>query len=100
MTTHDKTLRLLLRSVYLKGHQDANLKTSDLSWEDEILSKLEALMVMVDEKELKNFISNLSLDVTFKLDKNKTDKEIICLLNEQVSEGLAHAISTHFGKGE
>ena len=33
---------LLLRSVYLKGQVDANMKISDLSWEDKILSQLEA----------------------------------------------------------
>lgn len=31
------TVRLMLRSIYLKGHQDGNLKTSDISWEDKIL---------------------------------------------------------------
>ncbi len=34
-------LLLLLRSVYLKGHQDGNLKTTDLSWEDKILQEIE-----------------------------------------------------------
>lgn len=33
-------LRLLLRSVYLKGHQDGNLKTSDMSWEDTIVKDI------------------------------------------------------------
>jgi len=36
-------LRLLLRSVYLKGHQDGNLKTSDLSWEDKIVKEIISL---------------------------------------------------------
>jgi hypothetical protein len=35
----DMGLRLLLRSVYLKGHEDGNLKTGDLSWEDKIVDK-------------------------------------------------------------
>lgn len=41
----DKTLklRLLLRSVYLKGHQDGNMKTTDLSWEDEIVRDIKNL---------------------------------------------------------
>ena len=38
-------LRLLLRSVYLKGHQDGNLKTSDMSWEDKILSQIIDLII-------------------------------------------------------
>ena len=33
-------LRLLLRSVYLKGHQDGNLKTADMSWEDKIIKDI------------------------------------------------------------
>jgi hypothetical protein len=33
-------IRLLLRSVYLRGHQDANLKTTTLCWEDEIMEDL------------------------------------------------------------
>lgn len=33
-------LRLILRSVYLKGHQDGNTKTTDLSWEDEIIEDI------------------------------------------------------------
>jgi len=36
-------IRLLLRSVYLKGHQDGNLKISDMSWEDKIKKDLDAL---------------------------------------------------------
>jgi len=36
-------IRLLLRSVYLKGHQDENLKTSDMSWEDKIIKDIDAL---------------------------------------------------------
>ena len=41
----DKTLhlRLLLRSVYLKGHQDGNMKTTDLSWEDRIVRDIKNL---------------------------------------------------------
>ena len=40
-------VRLLLRSIYLKGHMDANKKTSDMSWEDEIVV---ALLKLVDEE--------------------------------------------------
>ena len=40
----DFKLRLLLRSVYLKGHQDGNLKTSDLSWEDKIVKQILSLV--------------------------------------------------------
>jgi len=36
-------LRLLLRSVYLKGHQDGNLKTTDISWENKIIKDIDAL---------------------------------------------------------
>lgn len=44
MKEKEKTLRLLLRSVYLKGHQDANIKTADiLSWEDGIVKDVEKL---------------------------------------------------------
>jgi hypothetical protein len=39
----DYKLRLLLRSVYLKGHQDGNLKTSDMSWEDKIVEDILSL---------------------------------------------------------
>ena len=41
----DKTLklRLLLRSIYLKGHQDGNMKTTDLSWEDRIVRDIKNL---------------------------------------------------------
>ena len=35
-------LRLLLRSIYLKGQVDANKKTSDMSWEDKIVSNIDA----------------------------------------------------------
>jgi hypothetical protein len=38
-----KKIRLLLRSVYLKGHQDANLKTADMSWEDKIVEEIEKI---------------------------------------------------------
>jgi hypothetical protein len=33
-------IRLFLRSVYLKGHQDGNLKTTDMSWEDTIIKDI------------------------------------------------------------
>ena len=36
-------IRLLLRSVYLKGHQDGNLKKADMSWEDKIIKDIDAL---------------------------------------------------------
>lgn len=34
-------IRLLLRSVYLKGQVDANRKIADMSWEDEIVKEIE-----------------------------------------------------------
>lgn len=40
-------IRLLLRSVYLKGHQDGHLKTSDMSWEDKIVKDIDALYKQV-----------------------------------------------------
>ena len=37
-------LRLILRSIYLKGHQDALNKTADVvSWEDDIVNKITKL---------------------------------------------------------
>jgi hypothetical protein len=36
-------IRLLLRSVYLKGHQDGNLKKADMSWEDKIVEDIDNL---------------------------------------------------------
>ena len=36
----DTALRMRLRSVYLKGHQDGNLRNSDLSWEDMIVKDI------------------------------------------------------------
>ena len=33
-------LRLILRSVYLKGHKDANLKSADMSWEDGVVNEI------------------------------------------------------------
>ena len=41
MSKDELHLRLLLRSVYLKGHQDGNLKTSDISWEDKIIADIQ-----------------------------------------------------------
>ena len=38
------TLRLLLRSIYLKGHQDGNMKTSDISWENKIVKDIQDLL--------------------------------------------------------
>ena len=37
-------LRLLLRSVYLKGQIDARSKTSDMSWEDKIVNDIKKLI--------------------------------------------------------
>jgi len=44
-------VRLLLRSIYLKGHMDGHKKTSDMSWEEDILSELRQ-MVGKMKKEL------------------------------------------------
>ena len=47
MTKTDQLLlRLLLRSVYLKGYTDGNDKTTDLSWEDEIVKNIEGIFRM------------------------------------------------------
>ena len=46
----DTALRMRLRSVYLKGHQDGNLKTSDLSWEDKIVGEIVSLFRHWKEK--------------------------------------------------
>lgn len=53
-------IRLLLRSVYLKGHQDGNLKTADMSWEDKIVGDiveevLARLPTHINNELLKNF---------------------------------------------
>ena len=45
------TLRLLLRSVYLKGHQDGNIKTSDMSWEDKIVASIRSVLLKELPKE-------------------------------------------------
>lgn len=37
-------IRLLLRSVYLKGYQDALTKTADMSWEDKIINDIRTLL--------------------------------------------------------
>jgi len=37
-------VRLLLRSIYLKGHMDGHKKTSDMSWEEDILAKLRQMV--------------------------------------------------------
>lgn len=47
-------LRLLLRSVYLKGHQDGNLKTTDMLWEDKIIKDINKLMISREELEKLN----------------------------------------------
>jgi hypothetical protein len=39
------TLRLVLRSVYLKGQQDGFNRTSDISWEDEIMKDILTLLI-------------------------------------------------------
>lgn len=46
-------LRLLLRSVYLKGHQDGNNKTTDLSWEDGIVEEITKLKEGLSFVEIK-----------------------------------------------
>jgi len=43
-------VRLLLRSVYLKGHMDGHKKISDMSWEEDILFQLRQ---MVGEMKLR-----------------------------------------------
>ena len=56
-------LRLLLRSVYLKGHQDGNLKTSDMSWEDKIVKdilKLFEEIVGEDRETIDSIIISIS----------------------------------------
>jgi len=53
-------LRLFLRSVYLKGHQDGNLKTADMSWEDKILKDIRQLLLESLGKK-KYLIDNLPL---------------------------------------
>ena len=52
----------------------------------------------LSQAEVEKLISNLKLDVNFTLEKDDTTKTIMIRLNEVVSKGLAHAISTHFYK--
>ena len=47
----DTGLRMRLRSIYLKGHQDGSLKTSDMSWEDTIVNDI-AVMFRNWKKEI------------------------------------------------
>ena len=47
-------LRLLLRSVYLKGHQDGNLKTCDMSWEDKIVKDINKLFLTGEKVNVKD----------------------------------------------
>ena len=58
-------VRLLLRSIYLKGHMDANKKTSDMSWEDEIvvalLKLVEAELDMLKRQE-NNGLSRVDME--------------------------------------
>jgi len=52
----------------------------------------------LSEEGLKEFISNLKLDVKFRLEKNQDEKTILVLLNEKVSEALAHALFVKIAK--
>ena len=53
------TLRLLLRSVYLKGQQDGRNKTCDMSWEDKIIKDI-AKVRLAELPKRKNDTDNLS----------------------------------------
>ena len=68
-------LRLLLRSVYLKGHQDGNMKTSDMSWEDKIIESLKQV-----------FLGMLPEEITIKKLKSKpcpySDKIKCCTMQD------------------
>ena len=56
-------LRLLLRSVYLKGHQDGNMKTTDMSWEDRIVKDITKLLLNKKEIEYQIMMeSNLDVE--------------------------------------
>jgi len=50
----------------------------------------------VGVEEVENYIVDLKLDVNFKLDKDKTNGEIVILLNKTVSNGLAQALLEKF----
>lgn len=52
LTRPEKKLSLLLRSVYLKGHQDALLKTADMSWEDKIIKDIEDLFSAYQNQQM------------------------------------------------
>ena len=78
-------IRLLLRSVYLKGHQDGNLKTSDMSWEDKIIKDLDALykakyLGMLPEE--KDITYGHSTDIAFGNGFNSAIQEIKRRMNE------------------
>lgn len=40
----EKVLALILRSIYLKGHQDALSQTTDLSWEDKTIRQIKKVI--------------------------------------------------------
>jgi hypothetical protein len=53
----EKTIRLLLRSVYIKGQVDGREKKADMTWEDKIIKDLEALMPVMTIEEVEKVIA-------------------------------------------
>ena len=47
----NKTIILILRSIYIKGLSDGNIKRSDMSWEPKVLSQLKAMLLEEMPKE-------------------------------------------------
>jgi hypothetical protein len=47
-------LRLLLRSVYLKGQIDARSRQSDMSWEDKIVKDINKLFLTGEKVNVKD----------------------------------------------
>ena len=45
--SREYVLALILRSVYLKGHQDALNQKSDVSWEDKTIQKIKKVFGVV-----------------------------------------------------
>jgi len=81
----DFRLRLLLRSVYLKGHQDGNLKTSDMSWEDKIVQEIKELVLEKLPKRI--LIINNSEHTIHSIYKIEGRNQAIAEMKKNIEEG-------------
>ena len=46
-TSREYVLALILRGIYLKGHQDALSNKSDISWEDKEIKRIKKMFGVV-----------------------------------------------------